>query len=383
MRRINAIFDLIRLKLRLIGRKPWILIVCLLVPILLTLIAGSTVTKNDYSILEAAYVDYADNYSSRELISLLNEGLVHWEEMAQDKAERELQLGALDGVLIIPKGYGEAVEKEDLDDSYSFQFSAGENPVTAGLVRENVMVTAVTLASEAKHLKTLMDLKEASGYSLSEMREKLRQNTAIAREEGAYLPVNYIGQEAAPSGQIVEIPDFSIEVLFLSIFALVGSLLLTDAKTRRRMLSVAGGARRDFLATVLTLAFSGVILLFLMTGITQLLLPSSSRPDGYYPIMLVLLLMMLAYGQLIAIISSENRIMPASLILFVSILSGGAFLKLPAIWLAKIGQYIPHGWIMARLTGIDTFVPPLVVILASFLVLLLAYYLQTNVKLSD
>ncbi|HHU07228.1 MAG TPA: ABC transporter permease [Clostridiaceae bacterium] len=379
MREIKALITLVSLKLRIIARKPSILLVCLAVPVLLSLLAGTTTTKNDYSKLDAAYVDQANNYSSQELLTLLNQGLVNWEEMTQDQAERELQQGAIDGLLIIPEGYGEAEIANQLVDSYSFRFIRGENSVASGMVRENVMVTAVTLASEANQLSTLMALDGAKNISLTEMRDLLRERTAISREKGANLSVNYIGEEEAPEGQIIEIPDYSIDVLFLSIFSLIGGLLLTDTHTRRRMLSVAGGARRDYLSTLLSLAVSGTVLLLLMVSITKLLMPGSTRPDGYLPTMLILLLLMLAYGQIIALIpAAESRIMPASLILLASLVLGGALLRLPALWLAQVGQFIPHGWIMARLSGIDTVLSPALVVVISLAVLVFSYFFQTN-----
>lgn len=381
MKQLRIILTLTGLKLRIITRRPSVLAVCLLLPILLTLLAGSTTTKNDYSVLEAAYVDQAENFASGELISLLDKGTISWSEMPQDKAERELQLGRLDGVVIIPAGYGETNDEKDAaQNTYNFIYLDGDNDITTGLVRESLMVSAATVASEARQLESLRTLPEAADLSLSELREMLRQDTRRARDDGANLTVNFIGQTEVPLGQIVEIPDFSVEVLFLSVFSLIGSLMLNETDTRRRLLSVAGGPARDYLATLLALVFSCVVQLSLMTGITTLLMPGTSRPPGYVFYMFILLLLMLAYGQIVALIPAETRIMPASLAMLVSVVAGGAFLRLPALWISSLGQLIPHGWVMARLSGLDTYVPPVVVILLSIAALIVAYYLQTSTK---
>ncbi|MDI9461701.1 MAG: hypothetical protein ACOX3P_02720 [Saccharofermentanales bacterium] len=380
MKQLRVLLTLTGLKLRIIARRPSVLAVCLLLPILLTLLAGSTATKNDYSILEAAYVDQAENFAGSELISLLEQGTIHWTEMTQDKAERELQLGRLDGVVIIPAGYGENHGEDAAQDVYSFIYLAGDNNITTGLVRESLMVSAATVASEARQLESLRALPEAADLSLPELREMLRKDTRRARDDGANLTVNFIGATETPRGQIVEIPDFSIEVLFLSVFSLIGSLMLNETDTRRRLLSVAGGPGRDYLATLLALVLSCVVQLSLMVGITTLLMPGTTRPPGYPFYMLILLLMMLAYGQMIALIPTETRIMPASLAMLVSVVAGGAFLRLPALWIASLGQLIPHGWVMARLSGLDTYLPPVIVILISVATLIVAYYLQTSTK---
>lgn len=380
MTKIRAVLTLVSLKLRIIARKPVVLAVCLVLPILLTMLAGSTTIKNNYFALDAAYVDQAENYNSQELISLLLSGNVNWTAMSRDQAERELQLGRVDGVLIIPPHYGEAVAEEDLIEAYTFTYLAGENNLVSDIIRESLLVSVVTLASEEQQLEALLSMPGATDYTLNEMRELLRLRSKQAQEDGADLNVNFIGAPDASGGKLVEIPDFSMEVLFLSIFSLLGSLMLNDAKTRQRLLSVAAGPRRDYIATLLTLAVSGLAQLFLMTGITQILMPGISRPRGYYYIMSILLLMMLAYGQLIALIPAATRIMPASLILLGSVVAGGAFLRVPSIWIARFGQLLPHGWVMARLTNVETYLPPLAVVALTILALISAYYLQTANK---
>lgn len=94
--------------------------------------------------------------------------------------------------------------------------------------------------------------------------------------------------------------------------------------------------------------------------------------------MAVFLLLMLAFGQLVSLMPSEQRFVPASLLLFLSALIGGTFIKLPSVVIERVGQYTPHGWAFARLSGMSTTLPLAAVAGIGFGLLILSYILQTH-----
>jgi hypothetical protein len=96
--------------------------------------------------------------------------------------------------------------------------------------------------------------------------------------------------------------------------------------------------------------------------------------------MTVLLLLMLAFGQLAALIPGDRRFVPASLLLFVSLLGGGTLLRLPAFWMEYAGQYIPHGWALSKFMGIETVFSTASLGLVAILLLFLAYQLQSRTE---
>ena len=244
--------------------------------------------------------------------------------------------------------------------------------------RENYLISVLALATDAKMQKDLLSLEGAKSVSDEEMNRRFSKSADQARSEGAILRLVIRDDEMGQALPLIQVPDVAVEVLFLSVFSLLGSLMLADAATQRRMRSLPGGLRRDYFATLLALAVSGFAQLGLMVGITRLLMPSTTRPANYLPVMTVLLVLMLAFGQLVALIPGDRRFVPASLLLFISVLAGGTLLRLPAFWVERVGQYTPHGWALAKLMGMETTFSTPLVALAALSLLVLAYQLQSR-----
>lgn len=378
MKQIHSIITIILIKLKILAQRPVVIFLCLILPVLLNLLAGATIDRNNAMILEGAYVDEADNETSAKLIDLLDQAVVDWYEMSREEAERALQLGQVDGVFIIPEDFGR-IDERNLKDVFSVKFLIKEENIASGLLMENFLVSVVVLYVEAQQQLVLLNMPEALNYSEEEILSLLRENVEAAKEGGAGLHFEFYGDPGRDGEErVIAIPDYSIEVLFLSVFSLIGSLMLADVDTRRRILSVAGGPGKDYIATIFTLMISGLVQLLTMNGILRLLMPEMYRPEGYYLIMILLLLMMIAFGQCIALIPLENRVMPASIILFVSISLGGSLIKLPDFWYAGAGQYIPHGWVMGKLLGLPSLISPVAMLIIILAILLTAFYLQVN-----
>ncbi|HHX30216.1 MAG TPA: hypothetical protein GX720_03200 [Clostridiaceae bacterium] len=364
------------IKLKMIGRHPLLLAVCLLVPILLSLLAGATVDRNNVANLKAAYVDLAENRESRMLTAMLDQSGLSWERRTEGEIARDLELGQLDGVIVIPPGFGDPSAAILIDDVYVCDFIPGKNRTASDLIRENYLVAALALASEAKLQKDLFTMEGAAGMTREEMAEGLEERAKEAVEEGAVLKIVIREGDKGQALPLVQVPDVAVEVLFLSVFSLLSSLMLADAATQHRIRSLKGGFTRDFLSSQLALFLAGVIQLTLMAGIGKLLMPEVTRPANYVPVMGVLLLFMLAFGQWIALLPGQSRFVPASLLLFASLLAGGTFISLPVFWMNKIGRFTPHGWALASMTGLKTALSLPLAALAAILLLLLAFVFQ-------
>lgn len=364
------------LKLKLIARRPTVLAFCVILPLLLSLLAGATVVRNDLSNLQPGYVDLADNDESHRLISMFESSELGWRVVREDEIARALELGTLDGVLVIPEHFGMPESTSTIDERYAAEFIHGKNELAGDLIRENYSIAVLALAMNAKLLKDLSGLEGAKTLSTQEIERRLTTKALEARAEGADLRLEIRDDKMGDSLPLIQVPDVAVEVLFLSIFSLLTSLMLADASTERRMRSLPGGFRRDYLSTLLALALTGILQLALMVGGTRLFMPETTRPENYVPVMAVLLLLMLAFGQLVALIPGDRRFVPASLLLFISILTGGSFIQLPAFWMHKVGQFTPHGWALAHLQGMEVrWSVPLVGLLALML-LGVAFVLQ-------
>lgn len=184
---MRNIGTLVMLKLRLLSRRPFLLAVCLIVPVLLSLLAGATVKKNDLSNIRGAYVDLAENEESRKLIKLLDESDFAWVSADQEQIDRDIELGRLDGVLIIPEDFGDTSKAVYVDDVYSSEFIGGKNKLAGDLIRENYLIAVLALASDAKLEKDLMSLEQAESLSEQELSRRFSESADQARREGAIL----------------------------------------------------------------------------------------------------------------------------------------------------------------------------------------------------
>ncbi|HHW93959.1 MAG TPA: ABC transporter permease [Clostridiaceae bacterium] len=375
--RIRWLLTLIRLKLSMIARRPLLIAFCLIMPVLMSLLAGSTLTRNDLSAVRGAYVDLANNEMSTELVELLKSSGLEWIELKEDESSRAIATGTVDGVVIIPAHYGEQNTMDtEREESYTASYLSGNNTIASDLVIESYLISALALTRESVLIEDLLSMTDGTSVSYDEMRSRLKQSADEARVEGASLKLEIHNLPADQSAPIVQIPDFAVEILFLSIFSLLGSLMMADPSTQQRLRSIHGGPLRDYVSSLIALAISGIIQSLLMAGFTQLMIPRVNRPDSYWLVMAVFLLLMLAFGQLVSLIPSEQRFVPASLLLFVSALIGGTFIKLPSAFVEHIGQYTPHGWAFACLSGMSTTLPLVAVAALGFVLLILSYVLQ-------
>ncbi|HPX92650.1 MAG TPA: hypothetical protein PK646_02885 [Bacillota bacterium] len=364
------------LKLKLLLRRPLMLAICLILPVLLSLLAGTTLVRNDLTELRAAYVDLAENRESRRLITLLEKSGLGWKRVDRASISRAIELNQLDGVVIIPLNFGDRGAALHLDDVYACEFIAGKNSLAEELIRENYQICALALSTVAKLEKDLFSLTGSSGLTTLDMSRLLEASTEEVRRNGTRLTINFHNLEMGDALPVLDIPDVAVEVLFLSVFSLLGSLLLADAETRRRMRSLPGGLRRDYLASLAALTLSGALQLGSMVGLTLLLMPQVSRPANYLPVMAVLFLLMLAYGQFVALLPADRRFVPASLVLFALLLTGGGLIRLPSLWMQSVGQFTPHGWALTRLAGQDTAVGLIPAASIGVLLLFIAYIAQ-------
>ena len=373
---MSNVLSLTFLKLKLLARRPIVLALCVVIPVLLSLLAGATVNRNDLSNLQAAYVDLADNEESERLLSMFSASDLGWKAVNEHEIQRAIELGQLDGVLVIPKNFGDPAASSHIDDIYACEFIPGKNELAGDLIRENYTIAALALAMNAKLKKDLLSMDAAASMTAGAMDQLLSERTDEAREEGAVLRLEIRDDKLGDKLPLIQVPDVAIDLLFLSVFSLLSSLMLADASTQRRMRSLPGGFRRDYLSTLLALIVSSVLQLSLMLFGTKLFMPYATRPANYVPVMAVLLLLMLAFGQWIALIPGDRRFVPASLLLFASILAGGSFIQLPAFWMEKVGQLTPHGWALALLSGLGVLLPLPLMLLLAFLLLLTAFFLQ-------
>lgn len=376
---MKNILTMIRLKLRLLVAHPKVLLFCLVTPILLSLLAGSTVKDNDFSRVKGAYADSANNDASAQLINVMVSEIMDWVEVDEREGRRMLMRDEIDGLVIIPERYGDLKKGEtSRENALTCDFVPGSRSFAADMVREHFMTASLVVSIKNALVEDLVSREEAtqSSTDYQTMMRRLEQATLEERDAGRDVKVEIHNYPEAQSMRLVQVPDLAIDVMFLSIFALLGRMMTTSRATTVRMAALPGGFRRDYIASIITLLIAGLMELFLLVGLTGLLMPEAKRPPDYFPVMFAMYILLLAIGQLFASFGRDDRFVPASLLLFCSMMAGGSFIRLPSFWIRYVGQYTPQGWALAQLGGFNTlFSLPLIFIMSAFF-FVLAYFIQ-------
>jgi len=197
----------------------------------------------------------------------------------------------------------------------------------------------------------------------------------------AKLKVTYIGSIRTVPTLTFVVSDYSMEVFFLSIYAVLGAITLSRSDLRRRLASTRRGLSLDYAASLIALFLLGLLQILLYTGAMRLLMQSPLRLSEIL-LLAVYLALVIGLGQLLSLLEHSLRLYLSLLILLLLSISGGCFFQLSEKLLSRIGQYTPQGWVLSRLKNYGA-LPVYVPLLAAVAMLLLGYFLQKKRVVSD
>ncbi len=318
----------------------------LVIPVALGMIAGSANRVNADPAIRVALVDEDRTPASARLAERLGEAgwTLDFTDLAE--AERGLGRGILDGVLVIREGYGEGLP--DLRRPRIDYLQASGSLVTS-IVQETVAAAVLPEFTRASLSQRLADLYDRSGQLVPEgLQDRFDAVQQTYAETIAKFEVVYHSRiETAPTVTLV-VSDYSMEVFFLSVYAVAGSIALSAGELRKRLASTARGLALAYAATLSVRYLLGLVQLLCYTGAMRLLMGSPFVP-GHIWTLAVYLLRMLGLGQLTVLFDAGHRLYFSLLVLLVMGIAGGVFFQLPEKILTGIGQYIPHGWALTRI----------------------------------
>ncbi|HBP37802.1 MAG TPA: hypothetical protein DD640_03515 [Clostridiales bacterium] len=349
-----------------------LLIVLLLAPLALGLLAGSANLANQEPDIRLAVVDRDQTDASRTLIARLAQNGWAVTETDGAAAEKSLLRGQVDGIVTIEAGY--AGNLTTLAEA-KITYVQAEGSLVTALVREAVAAAVLPEYSRKSLLAELRRQYEAAGLQPPEDLETSFAAGVSSYIDGpAKLQIDYIGRISTTPALTFVVSDYSMEVFFLSIYAILGTLTLSQAGLRRRLAASRRGLALDYALSVTALFLLGMTQIFVFTGAMRLLMASPFRIREIL-LLAVYLVLILGLGQLFTFINPSLRLYLSLLILLLLSVAGGCFFQLSAALLGKIGQYTPQGWVLSQIKGYDSlpFTMPLAL---SALFLVLGYLLQ-------
>lgn len=356
--------------LDLLAMRGWLLALFLL-PLLLGSIAGTANLANRSPVVELAVIDEDQSPASQNLINRLaaNDSLrLH----SSDHPRRLLDQQQIDGLLTIRKGYADHLA--GLDD-VDLLLEPASRSLTVTIIEE-----AVAAAVLPAHAHALITERLSQRYQQLDMIQPPDLAAGLQASMDAYaagdarLNMTYIGEVQPVPVLTYVVTDDSMEVFFLSIYAVLGGLVLAGDDLRRRLSTTHSGLLADYIATQCALLLVGFaqILLYstIMAGIMKL--PLRVETVG---LLTVFLILMLGISQPFQLIARGVRLFVSLLILLVLAIAGGSFFQLPGKLLRLIGQYSPHGWVLSRIRGFPA-LPVWVPLLIALFCLIFGYLWQ-------
>jgi len=243
------------------------------------------------------------------------------------------------------------------------------------VVREAIAAAVLPIYSQRSLYDKLVAMYQQAGQPVPadlETRFAAELNRSMHAE--SQVKIEYIGDLVLTPTLTFVVSDYSLEVFFLSIYAVLGSLVLASAGLRQRLATTRDGLLLDYVASLLGLLILGLVQIVVYTVAMQGMMSTRLRLADL-GLLAVFLLLMLGMGQLLTLIHESIRLFLSLLILLLLAVAGGCFFQLSSLILEKIGQYTPHGWVLSRMRG---FTAAPVWLVAGLAVLMLAagYVLQ-------
>lgn len=371
---------LLKLKLIDILSMRTLMLMVLLLPPLTGLVAGSANQANRQPDVRIAIVDMENSDASRALALGLTQNGWQTVTVSAAEAERLLLRQAVDGVLQIEAGY--AASLENLKRS-ALSYTPAEGSLVTTLVREAIAAVILPEYSRIRLLKQLEERYLAAGRPVpADQRAAFIKAMDHYAQQEAKLDVTYVGRTPNQPALTFVVNDYSMEVFFLSLFAVLGLIGITDLSLQRRLAATRGGLLTDHLVTLAALQLIGMVQIVLYMGAMQAVQATAFRLEDLL-LLFVFTYLMLGIGQLLALIHKDLRTYLGLLLITLSAIAGGCFFQLPENMLRLVGQYVPHGWVLSTLRGFPALPPSVPLGLGTLLVLLGYVTRARRVRQSD
>ena len=356
---------ILRLKAADLFSRRGLLAALLLLPAALGMIAGSANMVNNDPAVRLAIVDQDSTPASSRLARRLEEAGWSLEAGTLEEAERQLGRGLLDGAIVIREGYEEGLK--DLQRS-RIDYLQAEGSLVTSIVQETVAAAVLpefTAASLSERLELLYE--RAGKQPPGNLRERFDVIQRQYAETIARFHVVYHSKVDTTPTLTLVVSDYSMEVFFLSVYAIAGTIALASGELRRRLAATSHGMALDYAATLAALLLLGAAQILAYTLAMRFLMGTPVRADDLVTLA-VFLLLMLGLGQLAVLLDAGHRMYLSLLALLLLGILGGAFFQLPEKLLGEIGQYSPHGWALARIRGYEVLPLAFPMILSAILI---------------
>lgn len=367
-----SILNILRLKILDLAAAKGLMIMLLVLPPLLGLIAGTANLANQTPVVRLAVIDLDQSKASRELIDTLKTQGWSIASIDQVDAARILLKQDVDGIIHIEPGYEAALP--DIE-TVRLSYTSAEGSLLTSMVREAIASIVLPKHTRMILLDEVMARYEELGLPRPDnLTDRFDDAAAYYADNQARLDVIYDGAPVNDPVLSYLVSDYSMEVFFLSIYAILGTLILSGSAIRRRLAATRNGLLLDYSLSIITLFLLGLLQIILYSAAMFGLMQTPVRPHEL-AILAVCLFVMLGLGQILTLFHDRLRLYFSLLILLLLSVASGCFFQLSEQLITQIGQYLPQGWALAALRGYPV-LPAAVPLLLALVLLAAGYAIQ-------
>lgn len=363
--------QLIWLKWKSLASRPFSLLLFCLLPLVLTIPAGLVHKNNDYNHLRPAIVNLSDTVESEQLLEWLLEGELNWRVTSQKTGAQELYNGTIDVLLFIPEDFS-------IPDKPEVRLAKGSRAEAVGIIIEEASTAIVPLIVREEMIRSLAEQKSVPEDNQEVLGEKFFTESRLMEDK---VPIRMTTEgvdiNVLEENRLLWLPRYNIELLFLSLFAVLGSMGFRERGRKQKLLSIEKAFFIEGYTSLIALAILGLIQILLLHGGLYLILPELDTDPYIILILFTFLLTQLAAAQCFVLLHEDQRLLTALLTLCFSAALGSCFFTLPSGFMHKIGYFTPHGWAMGALERVPL-LSPLLVGLISLVVFSIALFSQSS-----
>ncbi|MDD4081287.1 MAG: ABC transporter permease [Eubacteriales bacterium] len=334
------------LKMKELLISPALLAAMVALPVLMGLAAGAANLRNQSPQVRLSVTDLDQTPVSRDLVDALKRQGWDILEVGEEDILRLVDGKAVEGALVIERGFA---QRHDSLISSGLTYTPAEGTLSTNMVLDTVSSSVIPLKSRSVFLKQAVDLYRKARVPLpADFEKQYDQRIQSQMLEDISQDFEFVGEYREPTVLTYVVNDYSMEVLFLGVFSLLGSMILSSPAMRRRLAASAFGLRYDYTAALLALFVCGLAQIFLYMGSMRALMAAPVSARELF-ILAVFLLMSLAFSQVLALLDESVRLYIGLIVLLLMSVAGGCFIQLPQQLIRAYGQYIPQGWTLAAL----------------------------------
>lgn len=366
---MSRLFRHVLLKLADLFSRPLILVFLLVLPILLGLSAGEANVNNRRTAMSLAVVDEDRSSASAGLVSSLQTQGWPVRVVEPEEAERLLLQQRVDGTLAIPAGFGANLATLRQP---PLRYTPAAGSLAAAVVQEAVAAALMPAYSQRAMTDALAEIHRMAGRTVpAGLEARVAAQIGANQSAGPMLAIDYVGSLRIEPTLTPVVSDHSLEVFFLSIYAVLGSFALSSRAVQRRLAAIHHGLALDFLTALASLLLVGGLQIALYSSAMQLRMGGipAVRPDDVVTLA-VCLVLMLGLGQLLVLLDERVRLFLGLMTVLLLAIAGGCFFPLSAAFVTHVSRYTPAGWALNRLLGVPVAPVPLVLAIAAGLTLI-------------